>query len=360
MGTYDLRALIVRVTKGGRNVYTGALGTSMTGVPATPDMHVRNGAFAFTYIGEIFSQLVDQKKVSLDDKLSTWLPDLPNAAKVTIRELLDHTSGYADYVYTDALIRGTEADPFRQWSGDELIKIGTSEPIQFEPGTNWAYSHTNYVILGKVLEKLLGRPMPEIMDTYIIKPMGLTNTSSNGNTPAVPEPALHTFSSERRETLGVPAGVPFTEESTYWNPSWTTAEGAVQTSDVYDITRSMEVVGSGELVSKATYHAQTGKLLAGFGSKDPSGRCPACQPLTEEKSYGLGVLLVGPWIAQIKSYAGSGTTGGYLPSGTYAITVITTYDPAAFDDSGAAKNSSSTIFGELATAVAPDEAPPPM
>lgn len=359
MRTYDLGALIVRVTRDGEEIYTAALGESMTGVPATPEMHVRNGAFAFTYIGTIVAQLVDQGKMRLDDALATWMPALPNAEKVTIRNLLNMTSGYPDYVYTPEVIAAVEADPFRQWTGDELIGIGTSLPLEFEPGTNWGYSHTNYVILGKVLEKVVGRSMPEVMEDYIIEPMGLTNTSSNDDTPAIPSPALHTFTGERRETLQVPEGVAFTEESTFWNPSWTTAQGAVQTTDVYDLTTSLEKMGSGALVSPEMYEAQTGKVLVGFGAKDPTGKCRVCTTLTAERAYGLGVMLTGPWIVQVKSYAGSGASGGYLPSSKYAIAVVSATAPDPFGAPDVHANASTPIFRQLAAAVAPDDAPPP-
>src|SRR5262249_18812031 len=156
------------------------------------------------------------------------------------------TSGYADYVYQPEVLDGINLDPFRQWTSEELIQIGVSKPLDYEPGTNWGYSHTNYVILGRVLEKIAGKPMADIMQAYIIEPMGLKHTSSNGNTPAIPDPVLHAFSSERRETLQLPPDIPFYEEATFWNPSWTTAEGAVQTTDIYDMTTSMEFVGNGK------------------------------------------------------------------------------------------------------------------
>ena len=79
MKEYNLKALIVQVTAGGRQLYTEALGESMSGVPATPAMHFRNGAMAFTYISTMLLELVDQNKVSLDDKLSKFLPDLPQS-----------------------------------------------------------------------------------------------------------------------------------------------------------------------------------------------------------------------------------------------------------------------------------------
>ena len=99
MSKYQLKSLIVRITKDGQDVFTTASGEAMTGVPATPDMRFRNGSFAFTYIGEIFAKLVDQGKVSLDDPLATWFPDYPRASEITVKNLLNMTSGYADYVY---------------------------------------------------------------------------------------------------------------------------------------------------------------------------------------------------------------------------------------------------------------------
>jgi CubicO group peptidase (beta-lactamase class C family) len=111
---YDLRSIIVRVTSDGENVYTGALGDSMNGVPAAPGMHFRNGAFAFTYISTMLLALVDEKKVKLDDKLSQFLPDLPGADRITLKNLANMTSGYVDYVYEPEVLIGNNLDPFRQ------------------------------------------------------------------------------------------------------------------------------------------------------------------------------------------------------------------------------------------------------
>src|SRR5437763_13427904 len=114
MKEHNLKALIVQVTAGGRQLYTEALGESMSGVPATPAMHFRNGAMAFTYISTILMELVDQKKVSLDDKLSKFLPDLPHADRITLKNLANMTSGYADYVYEPEVLHGIYLNPFRQ------------------------------------------------------------------------------------------------------------------------------------------------------------------------------------------------------------------------------------------------------
>ena len=119
MAKNHLRAAIVQVRSNGTNVYTGAIGDSMAGVPATPDMHFRNGALAFTYMATLLLEFVDQKKVTLDTKLSTYFPELPNADLITMRNLAQMTSGYADYVYQQELLQGLYLDPFRQFTPQE-------------------------------------------------------------------------------------------------------------------------------------------------------------------------------------------------------------------------------------------------
>lgn len=357
MTAHHMRALIIRITVDGQNVYTGAMGTSLQGVPATPEMRFRNGAFAFTYIGHIFAKLADAKVVKLDATIDQWLPDLPHASQIKLENLLNMTAGYADYVYQPAILDGVYADPYRQYTSDELIEIGVTGPQQFAPGTNWGYSHTNYVILGKVLEKITQRPLADVMQEHIIGPMKLTATSGNNDGPAVPEPALHTYSSERRAYLQVPPTTPFYEETTYWSPSWTTANGAVQTSNIYDVTTSMEIVGSGSQVSAEMYEKQVGLSLAGFGSPDPTGTCSACRQLTADFSYGMGVILLGPWITQTKKFAGAGVSSGYLPAKKLTISVAATYSASAFDANGDYVNASSAVMNSLANILAPGQAP---
>ncbi len=354
MGPSHLKAIIVRVTSGGRDVYTGAFGYSMTGVPATPAMHFRNGAMAFTYMATALMELVDAKRVRLDEKVARYFPSLPYADRITLRNLANMTSGYADYVYQPEVLRVLGLDPFRHWSSDELISIGVRKPMMFEPGTNFGYSHTNYVILGRVLEKISGLPLAQTLQRYVMRPMRLSETTSF-DTPYVPPPVLHSYSSERRADLGITAAEPFYEESTFWDPSWTTANGAVQTTDVADMARSMELVGTGALLSRSSFAAQVGPNLVGFGHKD--SRCSACRRNDSDFNYGLGVANLGPWIAQIKSFAGCGATVGYLPARKLTIAVVTTYAPAAFDAKGNYPNASQKIFAALANRLAPGTLP---
>jgi CubicO group peptidase (beta-lactamase class C family) len=348
---YGVKAIIAAVNSGGQNIYTEAEGESMTGVPATVPMHFRNGAMAFTYMSTMLLEMVDQKKVSLDTKLSEFLPDLPSADRITLKNLANMTSGYADYVYQPEVTHALSLDPFRQWSSDDLIRIGTSRPLLFEPGTNWAYSHTNYVILGRVLEMITGLPLATAMQKYICGPMDLKQTQSI-DTPEIPAPILHSFSSERRGELGVPASSILYEESTFWNPSWTTAEGAVQTTDINDLAKSIEAVGTGKLLSKESSAAQINPNLIGFGHPDPN--CPSCQQNTKERNYGLGVVILGSWVTQSKNFAGCGAIAGYLPAKKLTVTIVTTYSQSAFDEEGNYRNASDTIFESIVNVLAPN------
>lgn len=349
-----LKAAIVAVRSNGNNVYLAAFGDSMTGVPATTDMHFRNGALAFTYMSTLLLEFVDQKKVTLDTKLSAYFPDLPAAGRVTLRDLAQMTSGYADYVYQNELDDAIYRDPFRQWTPQELIHIGTSKPMQFEPGANWGYSHTNYVILGLVLEKIAGMPLDEAIRHYVLEPMGLTQTAAF-NTPQIPAPALHSYSSERRAVLQIPPG-PFFEESTFWNPSWTTAQGAVETSDITDLCRSLEAVGAGKLLSPASSAAQIRPSLVGFGHTQPN--CPACRENTVAFNYGLGVILAGPWINQTLGFAGASGVVGYLPAQRLTIAVEATNAAGAYDAQGNAGLGAVEVFHALANLIAPGTLPP--
>ena len=356
MAKQDVKAVILRVTIDGQEVVTAALGESMTGVPATTDMHFRNGAVAIFYVATLLLLLVDQGVVTLDDPLATWLPDLPDADAVTLRMLANMTAGYPDFVQNPKLAQEFYADPFRQWTPEEQIAIGLSTPRVFAPGTNWDYSHTDYVILGQVLEKITGQPLDVALQEQVLGPMGLRNTIA-WSTPEISEPVLHAFSSERRQALGIPAGSRFYEESTFWNPSWTFAKGAIQTTDIVDMTTTAEAVGEGTLLSPESHQEQIAPKLLGFGT--PVAGCPACHTLDEAYSYGLGVAISGDWILQNPLFGGYGAVAGYLPPEKIAVAVATTFGEGAFDEQGNYRHKSfQDIFAAIGTHLAPDHPVP--
>ena len=274
---HHLRSAIVRVTIDGKEIITKAYGESMTGVPATTDMHFRNGAVAIAYVSTLLLQLVDQKKVSLDDKISKWVPEIPHSDEVTLGQLARMTSGYTDYVLGNAEVdKMLLSDPFRQWTPQELLATVTSKPLIYPPGTNWNYAHTNYLILGLALEKITGKKVEDLMREKVLDPLGLENTSGNAGTPAIPEPALHSFTSERKPFLGIPEGTRFYEESTFWNPSWTITQGAIQTSNIYDLNDTAVAIGTGKLLSPESYQKMVPRPT--FAVRRPS--CPAVRPVS--------------------------------------------------------------------------------
>ena len=173
MAAYDLKAVIVRVTVDGEEIVTEALGESITGVPATTDMHFRNGAVAISYMSTLLLQLVDQGVVSLDDPLSNWLPDLPDAEQVTLRMLANMTAGYPDYAQNATSPRHSTPTPSASGPRKTSSPSACPRPGCSEPGTNWDYSHTNYVILGQALEQITGKPLATLMQENILVPLVL-------------------------------------------------------------------------------------------------------------------------------------------------------------------------------------------
>ncbi|MFE5941578.1 serine hydrolase domain-containing protein [Streptomyces sp. NPDC056480] len=334
----DLKSVIVRVTAGDREVVTTALGESMTGVPATPAMHFRNGNIAISYLGTALLRLVDQGEVRLDDPVSRWLPDLKGGDGITLRMLAASTTGLVDYVTAAGFGESVYANPFRQWTARELVAISTSHPRWYEPGTNWSYSHANFVLLGAALEKITGTRLDVLLRHEVLRPLGLRETR-NSFTPEIPEPVLHAFTAERGTY----------EESTFWNPSWTTAPGAVQTTDICDLARSAAGIGSGELLSPASYRELLNPGTVGLGHATKT--CPAtvCLPNTAATHYGMGVLILGDWIAQHPLFFGYSASQAYLPAKRLAIAVSTTNGPTAQPG-----HSAHTIAQRIAAALAPN------
>ncbi|WP_308465964.1 serine hydrolase domain-containing protein [Rathayibacter soli] len=356
MQTENLKAVIVRVTVGNKVVSMQAFGDSMTGVKATTDMHFRNGAVAFEYVCTLLLEYVDEHKVSLDDTIQRWLPTLPEADKVTLRMLANQTAGYPDFESDPTWTAAYNANPFHLFTYQERLDYAFDRPMQFAPGTNWSYAHTNFMILGKILSMIGKKPLDTLLKEKVLDPMGLTNTAAF-QTGEIPSPVLHAYSSERRVALGVPAGQAFYEESTFWNPAWGTPVGAAETTDITDMATTAVAVGTGKLLSKSSYHEMTDSKLIGFGKKLPvcGGSCFTQIPIY---NYGLGVVRSGSWMLQNPQLSGYSATEAYLPSKKVAIAVAVTYAPGAFDENGNYPNASDTVFRAIGAYVAPSDPPP--
>ncbi|MFD5633322.1 serine hydrolase domain-containing protein [Streptomyces sp. NPDC127077] len=333
-----LKSVTLRVTLDGREIATTALGESMTGVPADPALHFRNGNVAISYMGTALLRLVDQGKVGLDDPVARWLPGLADGRHITLRMLGASTTGLVDYVTAPGFGETVYANPFRQWTAKELVAISTGLPRWYAPGTNWSYSHANFVLLGAALEKITGTRLDVLLQREVLDPLGLHETR-NSFTPDIPSPVLHAFTSDRGTY----------EESSFWNPSWTTAPGAVETTDICDLARSASGIGSGELLSASAYRELLNPGTVGLGT--PTATCPAtvCIAQTEATHYGMGLLVLGDWVSQHPLFFGYSASLAYLPSQRLAIAVSTTQGPDTPDG-----HTAHTITQRIAAALAPE------
>jgi CubicO group peptidase (beta-lactamase class C family) len=356
MTTEHLRAVIVKVTQGDKVVISQAFGESMTGMPASTAMHFRNGAVAFSYLATLLLQLVDEHTVKLDDTIERWMPNLPQANKVTLKMLANQTSGYPDFETDPKFLAAFDAEPFHIFTFEERLKIAFSRPMVSDPGTNWSYAHTNFMILGEVLSKIGKKPLDVLLREKVFVPMGLKNTTAT-QTSEMPTPILHAYDSERRAALKIPADIPFYEEATFFNAQWGTPMGANETTNIDDMITTAVKVGTGALISKASYDAMTGPHLLGFGKKQDNC-APSCFTQVNGYNYGLGVVRSGSWLLQNPLVDGYGAVEAYLPSKKIAIAVAVTFAPEAFDSQGNYPNSSDTLFRSIGVYMAPDDAPP--
>lgn len=352
---HGIKAVIVQATVDGRPVITKAYGMSMTGVPATTKMRFRNGAVAISYMSTLLLRLVDEGKVRLTDKVSRWLPTVPDAHRVTLAMLARMTAGYHDYEIDPRLTKMLNRNPFRTITTKDQLRLAFDKKHQqFTPGTNWSYSHSDYVILGLILQKVTKLPLDIALRRMVLRPLGLTNTVAS-QTAAIPPPVLHSFSPERKSFLRIPRTTPFDEESTFWNPAWTLARGAVETTDIADLTRTAIGIGSGRLLSRRSYRLQIDPHI-GFGH--PQAGCERCTRLTRRYGFGFGVVRNGSWILQNPLFAGHAAIESYLPSKRISIALAVTFDASSYDYQGNVSSYwSNTLYAQIGKILAPGEPP---
>lgn len=297
-----MQAAVGQVIEDGTVVAEFALGEAITGEPATLDARWRNGAVAIGYLGIALLRLHERGVLDMDAPIAPYLPDFPDADSLTPRQLITMTSGIPDFVPNPEFQASFYENPFRGWTPDELLAFATSQPRVFAPGENWDYSHAGIVVLGLVMQEATGAPLAEILQAEVLDPLELTDTVAD-QSPRIPEPYLHGFTAER--------GV--YEDATFWNPSWTLAEGSVQTTTVGDAARSFDaVIGRGELLSEASHAELISQDLVGFGA--PLEDCRTCHTLEASAAYGIGVFLRGDTVAQTPLFGGFAGSVVTLPA----------------------------------------------
>jgi CubicO group peptidase (beta-lactamase class C family) len=161
----------IAVVKDGKIAYVKAYGKARLepATAASPEMHYSIGSVSKQFLAGALLLLVQEGKLSLDDRVGRFLPSLTRANEITIRQLLSHTSGYQDYYpldYVAAFMQEpvTPAGILDRWA---------KKPLDFDPGTEWQYSNTNYVVAGRILEKVSGMPLMAFLESRIFRPLGM-------------------------------------------------------------------------------------------------------------------------------------------------------------------------------------------
>ncbi|MGQ0607487.1 MAG: serine hydrolase [Chloroflexota bacterium] len=159
----------------GELVWAGAAGRDRVGtVPLAADDPLVIGSVTKTFVAAAVLQLAEEGRLRLDDPVRDHLPEMSSISReITIRQLLDHTSGLAD-VFNDKTREGLEEHPERAWTTAEVFR--TIHAPWYEPGEGWAYANTNYFLLGLVIQQLTGASLAEELETRFLDPLGLDDT----------------------------------------------------------------------------------------------------------------------------------------------------------------------------------------
>ena len=309
MADCDLRSVLLHIDIEGEIAHSRAWGVSADGEAAAVGMTFRTGEMPVAQLATLALILVDEGTITLDDPIAAWLPDLPDADRVSVRKLANMTAGYRDYTQDPDFRDTWYADPTRQYSDEELLEIGLGLPRAFEPGDSWEFSHTNVVVLGQVIEAVTGQPLADVLQQRVLDPAAMSETVT-GVGQDDPVPALHAFSAERRGYLDVPDGEEFIEESTGWTSSWALPEGARQVSTVADLARGAGTIGGGDLLTSSSRAALVQPARAGSGEGEVT--C-TCEQFDSRAAYGFGINLSGDWMVQSANVAGYGTVHGLAP-----------------------------------------------
>lgn len=166
----------IAIVKGGQIAYLQAYGHAKLDppLPSRPEMRYSIGSVSKQFTAAAVLLLQEQGKLSLDDKVAKFIPNLTRTDEVTIRQLLSHTSGYQDYWPQDyvppMMLEPTLAE--------HIMDLWARKPLDFDPGTKWQYSNTNYVIAGVIIEKVSGMPLLSFLQKNIFTPLNMTSVAN--------------------------------------------------------------------------------------------------------------------------------------------------------------------------------------
>lgn len=246
-------------------------------------------------------QLVKEKKINHDDKIETylgkelWFSRLPNAKDITVRQLMNHTSGLVRYEFNPKFLADLKAAPDKIWKPEELISYLFDTKAAFETGKGWDYSDTNYIVLGMIVEKATGKKFYDLVENRVVKPLKLNKT----------------FPQDRREIKNLIQG--YAGEGNDF-----TGKDAVLENGKFTVNPQFEWTGGG-WVSNSEDLARWAKLMyegkAFDASLLPQMLDGVPSRLGKDVKYGLGVI-IRPTRAGI-SYGHSGFFPGYMTDMMY-------------------------------------------
>jgi len=181
----------IAVVKDGRIVYVHAYGNARLEpvVPATPRMRYEIGAISKQFTAAAILLLQEQGRLSLDDKVSKYLPELTRANEISIRQLLSHTSGFQNYWSNWAYVYPTLQKPIEP---NQILDTWARKPLNFDPGTKLSYGDTSYVIAGLIAEKTSGMPLMHYMQEKIFKPLTMASVT-DADAGKLPPPAAEGY-----------------------------------------------------------------------------------------------------------------------------------------------------------------------
>jgi len=277
-----------------------------TGEPMLTTDIFRIGSITKTFVATVVLTMVDDGLLSLDDKLSDYYPDFPRADEITVRMLLDHTSGIFSWDEDENIFEELYEDPGAGWSIEGMIQLSAQHPFYFEPGTGQHYSNINYFFLGMIIEDVGGQTLQREIEERIAAPLGLVNTFLP-DSPDYEGETIHGYEEVDGELVDVTGSA--LEEVISYDLAWA-AGGMVTTLD--DLRIWAKALATGELLSEAMHEEQM----------DMVDTTPQGSPV--KSAYGLGVGLSDVWVGHSGAVVGSMCNMGYYPE--QDATVITFFN----------------------------------
>jgi D-alanyl-D-alanine carboxypeptidase len=315
----------------GRGEWVTATGTAdcATGEEMKEGMLMRIGSITKSFTATLILQLVDEGLLALDEALADYIPWVEHSRNITLRMLLNHTSGIVDDYQDPDFMDIASADPLYRWRPEELVRASLGSDPDAVLGEDYNYSNTNYVLLGMVVEEVTGKKLAQAMQEYIFGPLGLAATVF----PAGPEIAgehAHSY-------VAVDSGGELYDMTCGIDPSITWAAGAI-VSTLQDMKVWAPALATGELLDERTHEEQLQRVDV-----------PNLEGAGVGYRYGLGTLELGDFIGHNGEFSGFQASMFYLPCEEATIVVLanSNVNPTGCQD----------IFTRVAAILFPDQVP---